>query len=232
MGSLVKKKKKKPARCLLDVSFIRFPSKCTRDTWTRNNAPGGLQNQISIVAMAFKCHTRFDACVIITLRAQPCTFHHQHRSQLCFLKSRKHSMWCRKCPLEGSAVTARHLQCKAPTRNFSLPCPAYLFPPGKWFEEGLIMRSQTPVIWQRITQMGQTEPAEPTGSWERWCTGCFLSTGCAVAQKLRRLTHQTEALKEGPQRGQRGPGEQKWEQPDQEEGPRCALNELGVEIGN
>lgn len=27
-------------------------------------------------------------------------------------------------------------------------------------------RSQPPVIWQKITQMGQNVPAEPTGSWE------------------------------------------------------------------
>lgn len=66
------------------------------------------------------------------------------------------------------------------------------------------MWSQTPVIWQKITQMGQTEPAEPTGSWEWWCTGCFLSTGCTLAQKLHTLTHQTEPLKEGRQRDQRG----------------------------
>lgn len=79
--------KKNATQCLLDVSFIRFPSKCIRDTWNRNNAPEGLQNHISIAAMAFKCHARLDTCVIITLRAQPCTFRHKHRSQPCFVGS-------------------------------------------------------------------------------------------------------------------------------------------------
>lgn len=44
--------------------------------------------------------------------------------------------------------------------------PPYLFLLASGFGEGRITRSQTPVIWQKITQMGQTEPAEPTGSWE------------------------------------------------------------------
>ena len=44
--------------------------------------------------------------------------------------------------------------------------PPNLLSPGKPFGEGQITRSQTPDIWQWITQMGQTEPAEPTGSWE------------------------------------------------------------------
>lgn len=126
---------KNATQCLLDVSFIRFPSKRIRDTWNRNNAPEGLQNHISIAAMAFKCHARLDTCVIITLRAQPCTFRHKHRSQLCFvgsnaLRSQQKSpsvIRKKKSPLEGSAVTAHHLQCKAPTRTFSLLCPLYLF---------------------------------------------------------------------------------------------------------
>lgn len=229
---------KNATQCLLDVSFIRFPSKCIRDTWNRNNAPEGLQNHISIAAMAFKCHARLDTCVIITLRAQPCTFRHKHRSQLCFVGSnalrsqqKSPSVIRKKKPPGGlsSHCTPPPMQSSDPHLFSSLS--SLPFPPGKWFEEGRIMRSQTPVIWQRITQMGQTEPAEPTGSWEWWCTGCFLSTGCAVAQKLHRLTHQTEPLKEGPQRDQRGQGEQKWEQPDQEEGPQSALNEWRVEIG-
>lgn len=78
---------KSATQCLLDISFIRFPSKCIRDTWNRNNAPEGLQNHISIAAMVFKCHARLDTCVIITLRAQPCAFRHKHRSQLCFVGS-------------------------------------------------------------------------------------------------------------------------------------------------
>ena len=98
-------------------------------------------------------------------------------------------------------------QCRARCPACTFLSPASLpLSPGKRFGEGRITQSQTPVIWQKITQMGQTEPAEPTGSWEWWCTGCFLSTGCTVAQKLHRLTHQTEPLKEGLQRDRRGRG--------------------------
>lgn len=35
--------KKCATQCLVDASFIRFPSKYIRDTWNRNNAPEGLQ---------------------------------------------------------------------------------------------------------------------------------------------------------------------------------------------
>lgn len=161
--------------------------------------------------MAFKCHTRLDSYVIITLRAHPCTSHHKHRSPLCFVKSnalwsqesRKALVWAPKSP-PGAEQSLRSTSMQSSNLHLFLSLSSLPFPPGKWFGEGWIMRSQTPVIWQRITQMGQTEPAEPTGSWEWWCTGCFLSTGCAVAQKLHRLTHQTEPLKEGLQRETKG----------------------------
>lgn len=187
--------------------------------------------------MAFKCHAGLDTCVIITPGAHPYTSLHKHGASLCFVKSnvqwsqesRKEPVWAPKSP-RGQSSQCRAAQCRAPTCTF-LSLASLPFSPGKWFGEGWIMRSQTPVIWQKITQMGQTEPAEPTGSWEWWCTGCFLSTGCTVAQKLHRLTHQIEPLKEGLQRDQRGQGNREGAARSRGGTPICT-NEWRVEVGN
>lgn len=48
------------------------------------------------------------------------------------------------------------------------------------------------MIWQEITQMGQTEPAEPTGSREPRGAGSFPSTGGAAAPRCHRLTGRAE----------------------------------------
>lgn len=160
--------------------------------------------------MAFKCQPGLDTCVTVTPGAHPYTSFNKHRAPASFVIQEQ-------CMVSRESRDERRRAPSGRALDAELACPACTFlspaslplSPGKRFGEGRITRSQTPVIWQKITQMGQTEPAEPTGSWEWWCTGCFLSTGCTVAQKLHRLTHQTEPLKEGPQRDRRGRGEQR-----------------------
>lgn len=193
-------------------------------------------NHTSIVFMAFKCHTGLDTCVTTTPGARLYTSLHKQRAPLSFVKQERSIVISREQRRAGMG-TREHpprqsSQCRAccPTCTFLSPVSLPLSP-GKWFGEGQITWSQAPVIWQKITQMGQTEPAEPTGSWEWWCTGCFLSTGCTVAQKLHRLTHQTEPLKEGLQRDQRGQGNREGAARSRGGPPICRTEGM-VEVGN
>lgn len=182
--------------------------------------------------MAFKCQPGLDTCVTVTPGAHPYTSFNKHRAPASFVIQEQ-------CMVSRESRDERRRAPSGRALDAELACPACTFlspaslplSPGKRFGEGRITRSQTPVIWQKITQMGQTEPAEPTGSWEWWCTGCFLSTGCTVAQKLHRLTHQTEPLKEGPQRDRRGRGEQRGGGGrDQEEGTPISRIEWRAEV--
>lgn len=182
--------------------------------------------------MAFKCQPGLDTCVTVTPGAHPYTSFNKHRAPASFVIQEQ-------CMVSRESRDERRGAPSGRALDAELACPACTFlspaslplSPGKRFGEGRITRSQTPVIWQKITQMGQTEPAEPTGSWEWWCTGCFLSTGCTVAQKLHRLTHQTEPLKEGPQRDRRGRGEQRGGGGrDQEEGTPISRIEWRAEV--
>lgn len=132
-----------------------------------------LFKHVSIVVMAFKCHAGLDTSITITPGTPPYTSLHKQRTSLSFVIQGQ----CRVIPGEqsraGESATApsppqgQRSQRRARRPTCTFPSPASLPPsPGKGFGEGRSTQSQTPVIWHEITQMGQTEPAEPTGSWE------------------------------------------------------------------
>lgn len=239
LGVSWKKKKRRRRNCLPGVPFIRFSSQCIGDTWNRSNAPEGLQNHISIVAMAFKCHTRLDTCVIITLRAQPCTFHHKRGSQLCFPQSwalaEKIHCDTEKAPWRPPQSLHRNFHAKAPARTFiffSLPCLP--FPSWQMIRRGTAHAEPNPGYLAEDHTDGPDR-----ASWTHRQLGAMMhrmlpiNRMCCSAEATQADTPNRGCWRRAGDPDQRGRGEQKWEQPDQEEGTSiCAERVRGWKLGN